>query len=72
MSTESRYFTGVANNTEHHGELFGLSNMFKFSADHNSGFAKEVFGRTKQTENDVTMARYQLNVSKKVWIFLLF
>ncbi|XP_066929010.1 DNA excision repair protein ERCC-6-like 2 [Clytia hemisphaerica] len=65
MSTESRYFTGVANNVEHHGELFGVSNMFRFSADHTSGFAKEVFGKTKQIENDVAMARYQSPVSRK-------
>lgn len=59
MSTENRYFNGVPGNTEHRGELFGISNMFKFSADHNSGFAKNVFGKMRKNENDVTTAKYE-------------
>ena len=60
MSSEHRYFNGVAGDTKHRGELFGITNMFKFSADHNSsGFAQQVFGRTRQTQNGVITARYE-------------
>ena len=33
--------------------------MFKFSADHTSIFAKEVFEKIKQIENDVVVAKYE-------------
>ena len=65
MSTEHRYFTGVSGNTQYRGELFGITNMFKFSADKNaSGFAQQVFGKTRQTEDGVTTAEYKPIVTK--------
>ena len=33
--------------------------MFKFNADHNIIFAKEVFEKIKQIENDVVVAKYE-------------
>ena len=40
------------------GELYGLRNMFKFSKDHNSSLAKQVFERMQQVENGVVVAKY--------------
>ena len=57
MSTEHRYFTGVSGDTQYRGELFGITNMFKFNKT--SGFAKQVFGKTRQTQDGVTTAEYQ-------------
>ena len=71
MSTEHRHFTGVAGNTEHRGELFGITNMFRFTADHNTGFAKHVFSKSMQMQDGVATARFEPIVSGKEKVFIV-